>query len=341
MNILEPYGLFPLPTDSYMLYKGIAFDGCYFYLTMPQNLSISKFDMSLRQVDIIKLNKQYSCICYDNIENCFWASVANINDLLYKLDTDMKEIDRIRINKCTRLFGALSGLSFNCDKNLLLVTYKDSIIEIQKNGDTKCLSSARKGYYNAVLSIAPYYIVSIYTGKEPNIALFSDSGALIEVFSLSKVYRVEDIILYSESDKEKKELTIFILATKNNCYPRLLQYHLNARGIELCKCNYKYSYTTNDPQNKEQSISDLIESIALVETALSHILNGLGEKIQKTNQMADNINDMLEVNKSINKTIMNITQLEHILYAKLDSLGSISTQPCHNDKKMHKKYELS
>ncbi|WMJ86549.1 hypothetical protein [Anaerocolumna sp. MB42-C2] len=335
MNISEPLRLFPLPTDSYMLYKGGAFDGCFFYLTMPQNLSITKFDTSLRQMGVIKVNKQYSCICYDTIENCFWASVTNVNIFLYKLDTDMKEIDRIRINKCNRILGKISGLSFHCNKNSLLVTYRDSILEIQKNGDTKLLSSTHKGYYTAALSIAPYYIVSLYTGNEPNIALFSDNDELIELFTLPKVYRIEDIIFYPENNKDKKEITVFVLATKNNCYPHLLQYNLNSCCIELNGCNYKYPNTFNDPKAREQSISDLIESIALVETALSHILNGLGEKIQKTNQMADNICDMLEVNKSINKTIMNVTQLEHILYAKLDTLSSISPQPCLDDKKRH------
>jgi hypothetical protein len=66
----------------------------------------------------------------------------------------------------------------------------------------------------------------------------------------------------------------------------------------------------------------------MMETALSHVLNALGEKLQKSCQISENICDLMEVNKAVNKTIMNITQLEHILYAKLDTISSLSSNNC-------------
>jgi predicted transglutaminase-like cysteine proteinase len=67
----------------------------------------------------------------------------------------------------------------------------------------------------------------------------------------------------------------------------------------------------------------LLESIALEETALSGILNELGNKLQKSIQLANNMDDLLEINKAVNKTITNVTQLEHILYAKLETISSL------------------
>lgn len=65
--------------------------------------------------------------------------------------------------------------------------------------------------------------------------------------------------------------------------------------------------------------ADVITSVALTETALAHILNAEGEKIQKALASTDNIDDLLAINHSINQTLINVTHLEHVLFAKLDS----------------------
>lgn len=67
-----------------------------------------------------------------------------------------------------------------------------------------------------------------------------------------------------------------------------------------------------------QAITDIIESVALQEAALSHILNAEGEKLQKAISLA-NISpiELLEFNKSVEQTIRTITQLEVILQGKL------------------------
>lgn len=65
--------------------------------------------------------------------------------------------------------------------------------------------------------------------------------------------------------------------------------------------------------------SSLIQSIALEETAISHILNAEGEKIQKVLSLHNcDCKDILEVNKSVQDTVDKITSLEIVLKAKLD-----------------------
>lgn len=67
-----------------------------------------------------------------------------------------------------------------------------------------------------------------------------------------------------------------------------------------------------------QAITDIIESVALQETALSHILNAEGEKIQKAVAREHVETDhLLQVNKSVEQTIRTIAQLEVILQGKL------------------------
>lgn len=72
-----------------------------------------------------------------------------------------------------------------------------------------------------------------------------------------------------------------------------------------------------------QAITDIIESVALEQTALSHILNAEGEKLQKaiSFQKIDQC-ELLEINNSIQKTIIEVTKLEIILQSKLELFSS-------------------
>jgi|GEM_PF-3948865 len=84
-----------------------------------------------------------------------------------------------------------------------------------------------------------------------------------------------------------------------------------------------------------QSICDLIESAALTQTALAHILNAEGEKIQKAVAVCENVNDLLEVNRSVNKTIISTTQLEQALYQQLDTVNEICQTERFNNTHRH------
>lgn len=65
--------------------------------------------------------------------------------------------------------------------------------------------------------------------------------------------------------------------------------------------------------------SSLLQSIALEEAAIAHILNAEGEKIQK---FVANCNfkkeDLLEVNASVESMVESIIVLENLLKAKLE-----------------------
>ncbi|MEG2930490.1 MAG: hypothetical protein RR825_01765, partial [Ruthenibacterium sp.] len=62
----------------------------------------------------------------------------------------------------------------------------------------------------------------------------------------------------------------------------------------------------------EQAISDIVESVALEQTGLSHILNAEGEKIQAV-VAHGTIDQMLQVNKSVQCMIDTVARLEMVL----------------------------
>ena len=73
------------------------------------------------------------------------------------------------------------------------------------------------------------------------------------------------------------------------------------------------------PVTMEQAIIDLLESVALEETALSHILNAEGEKLQRYLQVDDlSAESILAVNDSVTSMVNSVTSLEVILKDKLE-----------------------
>lgn len=87
--------------------------------------------------------------------------------------------------------------------------------------------------------------------------------------------------------------------------------------------------------------ASLIQSIALEETAISHILNAEGEKLQKVIGMHQcSHHDLLETNKSVEDLVDKITALEVILKSKLDLIMPIIERCCDEPKcRDHKCYE--
>lgn len=75
---------------------------------------------------------------------------------------------------------------------------------------------------------------------------------------------------------------------------------------------------TPGSETRCQAINDIITSVALEQTALSHVINAEGEKIQKIVAKATTAEEMLAVNKSVNSMINSITKLEIILQGKLE-----------------------
>lgn len=85
---------------------------------------------------------------------------------------------------------------------------------------------------------------------------------------------------------------------------------------------------TPSTTTRTQAITDIIESVALQETALSHILNAEGEKIQKMVAMQDVTPDvLLATNKSVESMVNAVSRLEMILHSKLSAFDGCLCQP--------------
>jgi len=75
---------------------------------------------------------------------------------------------------------------------------------------------------------------------------------------------------------------------------------------------------THGTGTRFRAITDMIQSVALEQTAISHILNAEGEKIQRVVAMPGvSVAQLIETNNSVESLLETIARLEQALHAKL------------------------
>jgi len=64
------------------------------------------------------------------------------------------------------------------------------------------------------------------------------------------------------------------------------------------------------------ALTAILQSVSMQETALAQILNGEAEKLKKAVCMANCIDDLFQINESVQRTICTIGELEQSLREK-------------------------
>ncbi|AUS97940.1 hypothetical protein CDQ84_00705 [Clostridium thermosuccinogenes] len=73
----------------------------------------------------------------------------------------------------------------------------------------------------------------------------------------------------------------------------------------------------------EQALADIMESIAMKDTALSRILNAEGEMLQKATRISGNTDAFINVNESVNSVMRNVTRLQMLLQFELENVEAL------------------
>lgn len=315
----------PLPHPCGSKYKGIAFDGCHYYLTCSNCCEIVKYDRHFCELETIKTLNHYSCICFDPKRNCFWAGSAKCPYKLFKIDLCFREIDCISIPYCEISSGVIIGVSYDCIRCSLLVCCTNVILWICPDmpKEYELLQRSCAAWNMGAVSVAPSYLVVESHNAKQMVCVYDCASKLKCKYEIPCGY-VAEALLFFPCDMHCDRLPRFyMLATKNGCYPYLLEFMLPCCEIDICHCNYAICHRDCKPcpeppcPKPEDVCADLMESIALIEAALSHILNAEGEKLQKIIATTDDVDKILCVNKSIQETIVRATHLEIILHDKL------------------------
>lgn len=325
MDLIKINCEIPLTHPCGLQYKGIAFDGCYYYLTCPDCCEIIKYDLNFCEVETIKTSKPYTCICFDLIRNCFWVGSLKCPHKLFKTDLYFREIDCIYLPYCGNFSGIITAVSFDCIRNRLLICCTTGIIFINPDipNEYEIMQKSSISWNIGAVSVAPSYLVIESQNTKQFICVYDYNGKLICKYTIPSAY-VAEAIIFSPCTIHCSTMPFFyLLATKNGCYSHLLTLSLPNCDIDICHCNYDICdrpCSPFPPYPSPDVCADLMESVALIEAALAHILNAEGEKIQKIVATTDDIDKILCVNKSIQETITNATHLEIILHDKLNTI---------------------
>lgn len=297
----------------------IAFDGCNYFCTLSCKCEIIKLNACYECQTIYHTCRQYDCICYDWCEHCFWASSKDCTTVLFKLDCSMNEIDLVYI-KNVACSGYITGLSYNCCNDTIIVSFTSSVVSVNKDcGETERLYFSKTDWIMGVGKLCGFYCLIVLRENQYSFEVFNHCFQKLHCYTVcAENLPVNFIFNPCKYFSEKPRIEVFML--KNCQYPYIYEIVLpeEYKDIQCNNCNNfcKKCCCDHVPCGCG-SHCDIVESIAMVETAISHILNAEGEKIQKVLSETDDIDQILCVNDHVNQTIIHVTHLEQILYDKL------------------------
>ena len=178
---------------SYTLLEGCAlpFESEPLDLTFEQNRlvilcreQIVLMQPDTKQTEAKSLSRQYSRICYDPIDGCFWA-VAKGCRLVFRLDRSFTELEYIAI--CAADYPAEAVcLDFLQDQNRLLLGFADCLVTLSKDGQSE-KKPYRNGFLLTAAALSPCQFVLSGDGRKQTLHLLDSSAApLCETIVYSK-----------------------------------------------------------------------------------------------------------------------------------------------------------
>lgn len=312
MTILQIHSVHALPGQHHTKYDGIAFDGVYFYCTVPGCSEIHQFDPCFSFCEPHHVCRPYSAICYDICNKCFWALPTGANHFICQLDCSLTEIGQIPLSLPVRPTTRLTGICYDSETNELRISAFNLLVRVcpcrRQLISCKRIPGMRNRYL-CIEMLSSHCLFATRPNHQAEIALVSCNDELLLRGFLSCQYTPVDMVIKQTlPDCSNADLYILVVDSCNCCY--VLQCIISG----CCKdCGSLF----------EQDCIDLIESIALVEASLAHILNAEGEKLQKVIQTSTDFCEIMKTNDSVRHTICSVTELEKVLLKKLELASCI------------------
>ena len=311
----------PLQGGPGVPYQGIACDGAALYLTAPGCGEIHRYDLCGTFQTAIPMCRPYTSLCFDPWEHCFWALCSNLPEKIFRLDCSFQETGVLSVSG--RCCGALrlTGLSCLACHTLLLSgnfgiasTSKQDCPQLQLVLDSLC------GYACHTLQATQNgCLAALSWGQSATVALYDPCWAEVCRCCLPKGFCIHDMARCAPLCSGEE--TIFLLASGASGAVCLF-------SCVLCPLSPKPCHPCPPPKPCPPTCSpvcdsaeDIRASIAKIETALSHILNAEGEKIQKIVADGTTADEILAVNKSVNSMVDSVARLEMLLQSKLTLFG--------------------
>lgn len=317
----------PLPVPGAGPYRGLAFDGCRYYLTALCACRISVLTCDFCPETEIQTCRPYSAICYDPKRGCFWALSDQNRFTLFQLNLCLQEIDRFLPCVPGGWPGPLTGISFCCEDNRLLAGSGNTLLELDPDSKTAHPVLKERGnmLILAVACLPPYILLSTLCGCTAYFVLTSRDGIILAK-EPSRTALETTALLLNPCGCAPDAGDLILLTHQHGCRPRLLRARLDAEiSGTLCPCNRALcrACTKPRPDHTPNACADILESVAMMEAALAHILNAEGEKLQAVLAQPAASSELLLVDQSVQTMILSILLLEQVLLSKLETLREL------------------
>lgn len=307
----------PITLNQHEKTRHFAFDGTYYYFTIPSCKEIVQTDTEFAVTKVFPTAKCYDAIAYDVASKRFFVTAMHNYTTIYELNCCMEEIDCICFSGGTHITGAIADISYNCSSETLLVAYPTCIMEVTKNGDVTPVFVTHHSYITSVCALSPYIAYTEMKGAIQELHILYHSQE-IHYETLSSDGIISTMVFHPYIDDAENEIySIDYTILKHGYYPFMAHQLLDTDWFTTAMddCNFDIltasscACTTNC-----DGIADVMHSIALVETSLACILNAEGEKIQYALDNEEDMETVLRVNEEVRSTLMQATHLEQVLY---------------------------
>lgn len=346
LEILKKIPLFNCIPETYCC---AFFKKYYYYLLKDCNAIIEKRNCYLKKDKTISGCQNYSCLCRYSIKDEYLAVKKKDFNYIFILNEDFQEINKIELKISNIYKKEIKALTYNYKAQKIMLITADRLYSFSLDGDflkeeinintlasviqnnsqsriVRNTNSCCNQYYNncdlkftSIGFVCGKVFVAYTKNKSAFISEISPNGNIVNTYYIDENIEIKSIF------EVNKNMQLLITKTNSYSYIYITNYcccynkHLkNYCKVCFDKCESHDCDYHPDECDEEIKCEDIIESIAKIEKSLAHILNAEGEKIQKAVNLADNTNELIKINESVSKVIVNITLLEQLLIEKLE-----------------------
>ncbi len=310
----------PFVLDCQSAYDCVAFDGYYYYFLFCHQQYVLKTDVCFQCVHSYPLHRKYTSLCFDKAEKCFWASYTNSPYTLYKLSIDLCELGTWSVPKSANGCGVLSSLSYDDVNNALMFVLDNQFVQYKISTNNSCVQyDDVNAYIFSASCVFPFFALTLVQNNLTKFVLLDCAGHVQHACDMPCDFIVKNVYMSCEQNVQNQLLLDVFIVYKcgQRCCKKVLAFPLDCA---CTSCPQPCSPPLCFPVQPCDGGIEILHSIALQETALAHILNAEGEKIQKAVACACSVEELLCVNKSVQDTIHKVTALEQTLALKLTSV---------------------
>lgn len=286
-------------------FRGIAYDGFWFYLTVADENKIVKYDVSFNQIECFETCRCYTYICYDSIEDCFWATDREDSSCIFKLNNWFESIDKLEISIPGFRGRKVNGISQNCRTNKLFISFSNAIVSMDKHSSNECriLYGSCNKRIQGVTDIFSSNIGYGITRQKQEIRISSLRGRLNNRIHVPSCFCIESMVSVS-SIRNCGRSHLYILLTHRNGGQFVMEFLVE--DCRICE--------------RERCCSEALDSIASEEVRIAHCLNVESDKLMN---IIHSSNNEREINVAITlliKLIDRVAKEERELTDKLEKL---------------------